>query len=181
MPLQSGDDEVLRAMNRWYGVEEYLGHCDRIRAALDRPAFTADVLVGFCGEQDRHFSNTLETVRRAGFARLHVFPFSVRPGTAAAQLGAPPPPPVVRERRAALSELAAELSASYRRSLVGAEDSIVLEGSVGLSGRYQRVRVPLEEIDGPLPPRIDVRLELATGPEGEERLVGRPLCEELAR
>ena len=174
MPLQSGDDEILAAMNRWYGVDEYIGHCDRIRAALDRPAFTADVLVGFCGEEDRHFEKTLETVRRAGFARLHVFPFSVRPGTAAEHLGAPPPPAVVRERRAALSELASELQADYRRSLDGADDSIVLEGAVGLSGRYQRVRVPLDEIEGPLPPRIDVRLELERDPGGEERLVGRP-------
>ena len=178
MPLQSGDDEVLAAMNRWYGVDEYIAHCDRIRAALDRPAFTADVLVGFCGEEDRHFANTLETVRRAGFARLHVFPFSVRPGTAAASLPAPPPPPVVRERRAALSELAHELSADYRRSLAGAVDSVVLEGGVGLSGRYQRVRVPLESLpDGPLPPRVDVRLSVETGPEGEERLVGLPLTQ----
>ncbi|MCA8980731.1 MAG: MiaB/RimO family radical SAM methylthiotransferase [Planctomycetes bacterium] len=173
MPLQSGDDEILAAMNRWYGVEEYLGHCDRIRSALDRPAFTADVLVGFCGEEDRHFERTLDTVRRAGFARLHVFPFSVRPGTAAEHLGAPPPPPLVRERRAALSELASELQVEYRRSLDGAEDSIVLEGAVGLSGRYQRVRVPLEELEGPLPPRVDVRLALERDAEsGEERLVG---------
>jgi threonylcarbamoyladenosine tRNA methylthiotransferase MtaB len=175
MPLQSGDDEILAAMNRWYGVEEYIGHCERIRAALDRPAFTADVLVGFCGEEDRHFERTLETVRRAGFARLHVFPFSVRPGTAAERLGAPPPPPVVRERRAALSELASELQSEYRRSLDGALDSIVLEGAVGLSGRYQRVRVPLDEIVGPLPPRLDVRLALELDPEGNgERLVGLP-------
>lgn len=175
MPLQSGDDEILAAMNRWYGVDEYLGHCERIRAALDRPAFTADVLVGFCGEEDRHFERTLDTVRRAGFARLHVFPFSVRPGTAAEHLGAPPPAPVVRERRAALSELASELQADYRRSLDGAHDSIVLEGAVGLSGRYQRVRVPLDELEGPLPPRVDVRLTLERDAEsGEERLVGHP-------
>ena len=189
MPLQSGDDRVLADMNRWYGAEEYLAACGRIRAALDRPAFTADVLVGFPTEDEAAFENTLAVVRATGFARLHVFPFSARPGTAAADLGPPPQPPVVRERRARLSELGAELAAGYRRSLAGARDTVVLEGTAGLSGRYQRVRVDPDALEAVTPPGapppelVDVELELEAGGGTEDNpddasgvgLRGRPL------
>ncbi|MEM7306528.1 MAG: MiaB/RimO family radical SAM methylthiotransferase [Planctomycetota bacterium] len=185
MPMQSGDDGVLRRMNRWYTADEYLEACARIRAALDRPAFTADVLVGFPGEDDAAFETTLATAEAAGFTRLHVFPFSARPGTAAenpAALGAPVAPEAVRERRARLSELAHGLEQRFRRSLEGARDAVVLEGASGLSGRYQRVDVALDALpeDGPWPDWVDV--QLAVEERGEElRLVGRPLCAEEAR
>lgn len=167
MPLQSGDDEVLAAMNRWYRADEYLAACERIRAALDRPAFTADVLVGFDGEEERHFASTLRVVRAAGFARVHAFPFSPRPGTAAERPRALPPPEAVRERRAALAEVAAACAERYRRTLDGAEDTLVLEGSVGLSGRYQRVSVEPADLAalGPRPPAVlRVRLGLRERP-----------------
>lgn len=169
MPMQSGDDAVLARMNRWYDVETYLAACDRIRAGLDRPAFTADVLVGFPGETDAEFENTLRTAEDAGFARVHVFPFSARPGTAAWDLPGRVAPEVVRERRARLSELTHETAERYRAALAGAEEWVVLEGFSGLCGRYQRVRVPAEELAG-APPAVAVRLEV----HGEE-LVGRPL------
>lgn len=169
MPMQSGDDDVLRRMNRWYDVETYLGACERIRAGLDRPAFTADILVGFPGETDPEFENTLQTARSAGFARVHVFPFSPRPGTAAWDLADRVPPEVVRDRRARLSELTHEVGERYRASLEGAREWVVLEGFSGLCGRYQRVSVPPEELDG-APKAVSVRLEV----RGEE-LVGHPL------
>jgi threonylcarbamoyladenosine tRNA methylthiotransferase MtaB len=176
MPLQSGDDDTLRRMNRWYNTEEYLTACRRIRARLDRPAFTADVLVGFPGETEKEFANTIETVRSAGFTRLHVFPFSARPGTAAATMSAPVQPDAVRDRRARLSEVASELSEEYRRSLVGAHERVILEGFGGLSGRYQRVRIEPDWIDGVPPPALDVTLELReTKPDSPSELWGRPL------
>ena len=183
MPMQSGDDGLLKAMNRWYDVAEYLEACDRIREALDRPAFTADILVGFPGETDQAFENTLQTARRAGFSRVHVFPFSARPGTAAWDMGAPPDPRITRERRAHLSEVAHEIGEAYARSLVGATDSVVLEGSAGLCGRYQRVKVDLEAYGEGLPPAIcDVRLDGAEGEDGSFKLTGTPLfLEEAAR
>jgi len=181
MPLQSGDDGVLRAMNRWYDVDTYLAAVDRIRAALDRPAFSGDVLVGFPGEDERAFQNTLKTARNIGFARLHVFPFSPREGTAAARpetIGRPVDVPEMRERRARLSELAHDLSNDYRTALDGAKDTLVLEGAVGLSGRYQRVRIPLESLPaggltaGKL---VDVRLTAQRDPEsGTVELQGLP-------
>ncbi len=177
MPLQSGDDGVLAAMNRWYRAEDYLAACERIRAALERPAFTADVLVGFPGEDDAAFAATLDVARRAGFARLHVFPFSPRPGTAAenpAALGRPVPPEETRERRAKLSELAQGLGNDYRRGLAGLRDAVVLEGETGLSGRYQRVRVDgASAIDG----LVEVELEVEAETGEDARLVGRPPAE----
>ncbi len=179
MPLQSGDDGVLAAMNRWYRMDEYLASCERIRATLDRPAFTADVLVGFPGEDEAAFQSTLAAAHAVGFARIHVFPFSPRPGTAAEALDGRPDPQAVRERRAALSEVAHAVALDYRRSLVGCRETVVLEGGAGLSGRYQRVRVPLDERSrsaacaSGAPPRdlVDVVLALE-GPADEPELVG---------
>lgn len=173
MPLQAGDDGVLARMNRWYRAEEYLAACERIRARLDRPAFTADVLVGFPGESEAAFEKTLEVVRRSGACRLHVFPFSPRPGTAAWDLPGRVPPRVVRERRARLGELADELGRSYRRSLDGVLEWIVLEGFVGLSGRYQRVRIDPASIEGPPPPILEARLGVEER-GGEVELLGCP-------
>jgi tRNA A37 methylthiotransferase MiaB len=106
---------------------------------------------------------------------VHVFPFSARPGTAAAELGAQVPVEVIRDRRARLSELAHEQGSAYRGSLHGVHDRVVLEGFAGLSGRYQRVRVPAEEIDGPLPPAVEVELEAVHTEAGDCELVGHPL------
>lgn len=179
MPMQSGDDGVLRAMNRWYTAEDYLAACERIRGALERPAFSADVLVGFPGEDERAFERTLETARQAGFARIHAFPFSPRPGTAAEGRGEVAPE-LVRERRARLSELASELARDYRRSLGGLRDTVLLEGGAsGLSGRYQRVRLDLERFEGLPAGLVPVELELRERLRPEEsaapELVGLPV------
>ena len=179
MPMQSGDDGVLAAMNRWYTVAEYLEACAQIRAALDRPAFSADILVGFPAEDEAAFERTLATARAAGFSRIHVFPFSPRPGTAAGDRQALPPQ-VVRERRARLSELAAELGAGYRASLSGGRDTVLLEGGwVGLSGRYQRVRLDPEHFAGLPEGLVEVRLEARLDADGEgadgARLAGLPI------
>ncbi|MHC4261967.1 MAG: tRNA (N(6)-L-threonylcarbamoyladenosine(37)-C(2))-methylthiotransferase MtaB [Planctomycetota bacterium] len=176
MPMQSGDDGVLARMNRWYDAETYVAACERIRAVLDRPAFTADILVGFPGEDEAAFENTLRAAERAGFTKIHVFPFSARPGTAAAEMHDLPDPHAVRERRARLSEFAGELGRRFQESLEGALDTVVLEGAVGLSGRYQRVRVDLDDFDGLPPEVVDVRLERRVRDDGETVLIGRPLA-----
>jgi threonylcarbamoyladenosine tRNA methylthiotransferase MtaB len=175
MPLQSGDDRVLRGMNRWYTGSEYLERCLHIREALAEPAFTTDVIVGFPGEEEPQFENSLRILRSGGFSKVHVFPFSARPGTAA-EGSAPVPAPELRERRMRLGELSTELGRSFRARLAGSEESVVPEGSVGLSGRYQRVRIEREDWCGAVPPLVQVRLELeqASG-AAEARLVGRRL------
>ncbi|MDP6763309.1 MAG: MiaB/RimO family radical SAM methylthiotransferase [Planctomycetota bacterium] len=171
MPLQSGDDGILAAMNRWYRMDAYHAACDAIRSALDRPAFTADVLVGFPGEGEREFANTLEAVRAVGFSRVHVFPFSPRPKTAAWDLGPAGPPEQVRERRARLGEVAAEVGTAWRRGLAGAAEQVVLEGAGGLGGRYQRVRLAPKDLAERASGLVEVRLEAREGAGGVE-LVG---------
>ena len=175
MPMQSGSDAVLSRMNRWYDRATYLAACDRIRQRLDRPAFTADVLVGFPGEGEQEFAETLAAVGEAGFARLHVFPFSPRPGTEAESMHDRPDPMAVRERRAALSEAADAVAAAYGESLVGARDTVVLEGFVGLSGRYQRVRVAPEDLEG-LPRAVEVVLARSEEGPGFVGLDPRPVA-----
>lgn len=182
LPLQSGDDSVLERMNRWYCAADYLKSVERIRERLDEPALSADVIVGFPGENDAHFQNTAGIVKSAGFARLHVFPFSARPGTAAADLGGVPEPGVVKERRAHLAELARRQGDAFRRRLDGRHETVTPEGWVGLAGRYQRVRLIPEDWPGGAPALAGVVLGIEPSPDsrgetkndGEVRLVGRP-------
>jgi len=145
--LQSGDDGVLARMGRPYTTSEFAGVVRRIREALPMPAITTDVLVGFPGETDRAFENTLRACREVGFSRIHAFPFSPRPGTPAAAMPDPVPRETIRARRQAVSALGAASAAAYRESLVGRAARVVLEtlhpdGSAeGLSERYVRVHV----------------------------------------
>src|SRR5262245_32641376 len=103
--LQSGSDRVLARMRRRYRVAGFLERCRRLRAALDHPAFTTDVIVGFPGETEADFAATCRVVREVGFAKVHIFPYSPRQGTPAADFPDRVPPPVVAERRARLQEL----------------------------------------------------------------------------
>jgi len=145
--LQSGDDGVLARMGRPYTTGEFAGVVRRIRGALPLPAVTTDVLVGFPGETDAAFENTLRVCREVGFSRIHAFRFSPRPGTRAADMPDPVPPDVIRARRRAVSALGDRLAAAYRESLVGRTARVVVEalhgdGSAdGLSERYVRVHV----------------------------------------
>ncbi|HSU66751.1 MAG TPA: radical SAM protein, partial [Tepidisphaeraceae bacterium] len=85
LPLQSGSDELLRKMNRQYRRDDFLRMIDQVREAFDRPALTTDIIVGFPGESDAEFERTVEVVEHSRFIHVHAFPFSPRPGTAAAR------------------------------------------------------------------------------------------------
>jgi threonylcarbamoyladenosine tRNA methylthiotransferase MtaB len=85
LPLQSGSDAILRKMNRQYKRDDFLRLVDRLYGAFDRPALTTDIIVGFPGESDSAFDQTVDVVNRARFIHIHAFPFSPRPGTAAAR------------------------------------------------------------------------------------------------
>src|SRR3954463_2528495 len=98
MPLQSGSDEVLKAMRRSYRAERYLGIIDRVRAAIPEAAITTDVIVGFPGETEEDFAHTLDVVERARFASAYTFQYSKRPGTPAAVLKDQVPREVVQDR-----------------------------------------------------------------------------------
>jgi threonylcarbamoyladenosine tRNA methylthiotransferase MtaB len=127
--LQSGSDRILAAMKRRYRSAGFLERCRRIRAALDRPALTTDVIVGFPGETDADFEATCRVVRAAGFCRLHIFSYSPRQGTAAAAWGDSVPPEVKAQRREHLRAIERELAGNYLRSLVGSRLDVLVEGA----------------------------------------------------
>lgn len=135
LPLQSGDEDVLRAMRRRYSPAQFLRTIDRIREKVDEPSFTTDVIVGFPTETDAAFERTLEFCRRVGFSRIHVFPYSHRRGTDASSL--PDLAPAVKKaRHAALETLGNDLAGAYAARFVGREVEVLVEESGGPSRGY---------------------------------------------
>lgn len=122
VPLQSGDDGILRAMKRRYTAATYLR---RVEAA-DGFNLTADVIVGFPGEDERAFRSTLEVVAEAGITKCHVFPYSPRPGTQT-QADDPIPPEIKKERSARLREASRLACLEHWRGKVGCEDEVLVD------------------------------------------------------
>ena len=164
--LQSGSDRILAMMKRRYRVAGFLERCRRLRAAFDLPAFTTDVIVGFPGETDADFEATCGVVREVGFSKVHVFSFSPRQGTPAAELPNRVPPQVVAQRRRRLEELERELTAAYFRRLIGRRLDVLVEGPyagrpemvAGTSCRYAPVAFP-GQVKALLARRVPVRPE----------------------
>jgi tRNA-2-methylthio-N6-dimethylallyladenosine synthase len=119
MPLQSGSDAVLRAMRRSYRAERYLGIIDKVRAAMPDAAITTDIIVGFPGETEADFEQTLDVVRAARFASAFTFQYSKRPGTPAATLDGQVPKVVVQDRYNRLIALLEESTWAENKKLVG--------------------------------------------------------------
>jgi len=119
MPLQSGSDRVLKAMRRSYRRSKYLGILERVREALPHAAITTDIIVGFPGETDEDFEQTLEVVRTARFASAFTFQYSPRPGTPAAEMDGQLPKHVIQERYQRLVEEVNAIAWEQNRSLEG--------------------------------------------------------------
>ena len=119
MPLQSGSDEVLRRMQRSYRKERYLGIINRVRAAMPDAAITTDIIVGFPGETDADFEQTLDVVRAARFASAFTFQYSIRAGTPAATMPDQIDPAVVQERYLRLNTLQQDISGAENAAQVG--------------------------------------------------------------
>lgn len=129
MPLQSGSDDVLRTMRRSYRQDRYLGIIDRVRAAMPDAAISTDIIVGFPGETDADFEQTLHVVREARFANAFTFQYSKRPGTPAATMDGQIPKAVVQERYERLVALQDEISWDENKRQVGRTlDVLVAEG-----------------------------------------------------
>lgn len=129
MPLQSGSDTVLRAMRRSYRQDRYLGIIERVRAAMPDAAISTDIIVGFPGETDADFEDTLHVVREARFANAFTFQYSKRPGTPAATMDGQIPKAVVQERYERLVALQEEISWAENKRQVGRTlDVLVAEG-----------------------------------------------------
>src|SRR3954463_1475833 len=117
--MQSGSDSVLRRMRRRWGSQRFIDRCRLLQERLDRPAITTDIIVGFPGETDAEFTETIATSRAIGFSKIHIFPFSARRGTPAASMSNHVPKHVQQERSRELAVVETELRNSYYRRLAG--------------------------------------------------------------
>jgi threonylcarbamoyladenosine tRNA methylthiotransferase MtaB len=151
--MQSGSDRVLRRMRRRWGSKRFADRCRLARESLDRPALTTDVMVGFPGESEADFEQTCRMIRAVGFSKLHVFPFSARPGTPAAARPDQIPNSVKTQRARHLSEIERELRHEYFASLAGSQLTVLAESVAagplgfvqGTSCRYAPVKMPGDE------------------------------------
>jgi threonylcarbamoyladenosine tRNA methylthiotransferase MtaB len=125
--MQSGSDSVLRRMRRRWGSRRFVDRCRLVQERLDRPAITTDIIVGFPGETDAEFDETLATARAVGFSKIHIFPFSPRRGTPAADMPDQVPAHVRQQRSRQLAELEAELRDAYFHSLRGRSLKVLVE------------------------------------------------------
>lgn len=167
--LQSGSDSVLARMRRRYRVGRFLEKLNRIRGALDNPAFSTDVIVGFPGETEEDFHQTVNTCESAGFMKIHAFPFSPRKGTPAAGFADPIAPDRKKDRIRRLGELERGLARRYYEDLQGRRLQVLVEAKpasqagrvLGTACRYAPVELPgsLSEDLGQL---VEVRAVAAT-------------------
>lgn len=141
LPLQSGCDRVLSEMDRPYTSAVYMKIIDQIRAKLPGVALTTDAIVGFPGEDESDFADTLDICRQAAFSKIHVFRYSMRAGTPAALRTDQVDPQVKRERGQRLRALGEQLARADARSRIGSVESVLVEGDgTGKSESYHDVR-----------------------------------------
>jgi threonylcarbamoyladenosine tRNA methylthiotransferase MtaB len=143
--LQSGSDSVLRRMRRRWGTKMFLDRCQLVRESLKKPAITTDIIVGFPGETEMEFNQTLETCRKAGFSKIHAFPFSARRGTPAAEMPNQIEKSVRSERVSVLTDVENHLRREYYDSLVGENLEVLIESSKALCSSSSPVRLPQME------------------------------------
>jgi tRNA-2-methylthio-N6-dimethylallyladenosine synthase len=156
MPLQSGSDAVLRAMRRSYRRERYLGIIGAVRAVIPHAAITTDIIVGFPGETEDDFEQTLDVVRHARFAAAFTFQYSKRPGTPAADLPGQLSKAVVQDRYDRLTALVDTIAWEQNRALIGSETDVLIVAGEGrkdaatgrVSGRSRDGRLVHVATDG---------------------------------
>ncbi len=126
LSMQSGCDDTLKRMNRKYGTARYLESVELLNRFFDRPAVTTDMIVGFPEETEEEFAKTLDFIRRCGFAQMHIFPYSIRPGTPAAEMEQVPK--AVKEDRARrAAAAAADMHRAYLDGCVGKTYPVLFE------------------------------------------------------
>jgi threonylcarbamoyladenosine tRNA methylthiotransferase MtaB len=142
IPLQSGSARILRAMRRPYSPDYYADLVQRIRARIPDAAIGADVMAGFPGETDEEFLSTYQLIEESPLTYLHVFPFSSRPGTVAADLPHHIPEHVSRFRAKALRNLIGKKNEAFRRRMIGRQmDVLTLDDGSAISSNFIRVSV----------------------------------------
>jgi len=139
LSLQSGSDAVLRRMARPYSADDFRARVALVRRRLDRPALTTDIIVGFPGETDAEFEQTLALAQEVAFAKMHVFVFSARKGTAAARMQPRVPAEVKKARSRILRDLDLALQSQFRAQFLGETAQILIETTNGSpAGRAER-------------------------------------------
>ncbi|QIS42407.1 tRNA (N6-isopentenyl adenosine(37)-C2)-methylthiotransferase MiaB [Clavibacter capsici] len=162
MPLQSGSDRILKAMRRSYRSERFLGILDRVRTRIPDAAITTDIIVGFPGETEEDFQETLRVVEAARFSSAFTFQYSIRPGTPAATMEEQVPAHVVKERYARLTALQERISHEENQRVVGRTVEVLVSAHEGRKDGDTR-RVTGRAQDGRL-----VHLDVPVG-SGEPR------------
>ena len=147
IPLQAGSNHVLSLMNRKYDLDYYFNKIKEIREVRPNMAITTDVIVGFPGESEEDFLETIDTCKKVGFTKIHVFPYSERKGTKAMELPDHIEPSVKKERARRLLLVSKELECSYYASFVGSEVTVLVEEekdgkSYGHTDNYLHVEIP---------------------------------------
>ena len=171
LSLQSGCDATLKRMNRKYDTARYLESVELLRKWFDRPAVTTDLITGFPEETEEEFEATLDFIRRCGFAQMHIFPYSIRPGTPAAKM-TQIHKSVKEERARRAAAVAADMERTYLAGCVGQTYPVLFEQErdglfAGHAPNYMEVRMPGADLHN------QVRLVRITGVEGEI-LLGEP-------
>ncbi|MDD3885632.1 MAG: tRNA (N(6)-L-threonylcarbamoyladenosine(37)-C(2))-methylthiotransferase MtaB [Victivallaceae bacterium] len=160
LALQYGSDRILKAMNRHYRCADYAAFVAAARLAIPDIHIGTDLIVGFPGETDADFEECLRFTESLRFANMHIFTYSPRRGTPAADYPGRPSPATARQRHAAMEQLAARSSAAFGRSLIGKPLPVIFERvqngvARGWSDNYVEVRVPADSV------RLD-RIEVVT-------------------
>ena len=148
--MQSGSESVLRRMRRRWGAQRFLDRCRLARDMLDQPALTTDIIVGFPGETEAEFQETCDLAREVGFSKIHIFPFSARPGTGRGEMPEQVPPEVKAERCRRLAAVGSRTARRYFRQLIGRRLQVLVESPVserpgqmiGTACRYAPVEIP---------------------------------------
>ena len=146
LSMQSGCDTVLARMKRKYNTEEYMESLERLRNAFPGCAITTDMIVGFPGETEEEFEKSLSFIRQCRFADMHIFPYSRRPGTPAAEMPGQLPNAVKEERSRRAIAVAQDMSRCYHQELLGTTQAVLVEGmegehSVGHAMNYVKIYI----------------------------------------
>lgn len=171
LSLQSGSDTVLKRMNRHYVSEGYESRAARLRELFPDMSLTTDIIVGFPGETDEEFEQTMDFAKKMGFARIHVFPYSLRKGTKAAEMEQVAPD-VKKQREARLLALASGLASDFAAHMIGNHESVLVEKVTdkmvsGYTKNYVRAELKIPSgMDIPAPG--DIISGKVTGSNGAE-------------
>ena len=172
LSLQSGSNAVLKRMCRQYTAGEFREKVELVQSRLDKPAITTDIIVGFPGETDADFQQTIALAKEVGFAKMHIFSFSPRKDTAAAFMQGAVDNRVIKERSLTLRDLEAQLGRAYRQQFVGETAEILVENSdEQVCGRSERYFMVCLKETGEEPARNEiVRVKLVEN--GENGMIG---------